>query len=478
MSQQGFPSDFLWGGAVAAHQVEGGWNKGGKGVSIVDVLTKGAHEVPRVITDTVEADQFYPNHEAVDFYGHYKGDVALFAEMGFKCFRTSIAWTRIFPNGDEDTPNEAGLQFYDDLFDELLKYGIEPVITLSHFEMPNHLVKQYGSWQNRQVMDFFVKFSQTVMQRYQHKVKYWITFNEINNQRNWKLPIWGYCNSGMIYADYEHPEQVMYQVLHHQFLASAKVVKLGHEINPNFKIGSMIHMMPLYPATCRPEDLLLAQALMREKYLFSDVQVRGYYPSYLLKEWQRKGIQVVMQDGDDQILRDGCADYLAISYYMTNIVSAQKDEDGETTSLFEGSRLNPYLPASDWGWQIDPDGLRFALSELYERYQKPIFIVENGLGAVDQVEPDGAINDDYRINYLGAHIQAVKQAICEDGVEVMGYTPWGCIDCVSFTTGEYKKRYGFIYVNRHDDGSGDMSRSKKKSFYWYQNVIATNGDSL
>ncbi len=478
MSQQGFPSDFLWGGAVAAHQVEGGWNKGGKGVSIVDVLTKGAHEVPRVITDTVEADQFYPNHEAVDFYGHYKGDVALFAEMGFKCFRTSIAWTRIFPNGDEDTPNEAGLQFYDDLFDELLKYGIEPVITLSHFEMPNHLVKQYGSWQNRQVMDFFVKFSQTVMQRYQHKVKYWITFNEINNQRNWKLPIWGYCNSGMIYADHKHPEQVMYQVLHHQFLASAKVVKLGHEINPDFKIGSMIHMMPLYPATCRPEDMLLAQALMREKYLFSDVQVRGYYPTYLLKEWQRKGIQVVMQDGDDQILRDGCADYLAISYYMTNIVSAQKDEDGETTSLFEGSRLNPYLPASDWGWQIDPDGLRFALSELYERYQKPIFIVENGLGAVDQVESDGAINDDYRINYLGAHIQAVKQAICEDGVEVMGYTPWGCIDCVSFTTGEYKKRYGFIYVNRHDDGSGDMSRSKKKSFYWYQNVIATNGDSL
>ncbi|ENE9348179.1 6-phospho-beta-glucosidase [Vibrio fluvialis] len=478
MSQQGFPNDFLWGGAVAAHQVEGGWNKGGKGVSVVDVLTKGAHEVPRVITDTVEADQFYPNHEAVDFYGHYKGDVALFAEMGFKCFRTSIAWTRIFPNGDEETPNEAGLQFYDDLFDELLKYGIEPVITLSHFEMPNHLVKQYGSWQNRQVMDFFVKFSQTVMQRYQHKVKYWITFNEINNQRNWKLPIWGYCNSGMIYADHEHPEQVMYQVLHHQFLASAKVVKLGHEINPDFKIGSMIHMMPLYPATCRPEDMLLAQELMREKYLFSDVQVRGYYPSYLLKEWQRKGIQVEMRDGDDQILRDGCADYLAISYYMTNIVSAQKDEDGETTSLFEGSRLNPYLPASDWGWQIDPDGLRFALSELYERYQKPIFIVENGLGAVDQVESDGTINDDYRINYLSAHIQAVKRAISYDGVEVMGYTPWGCIDCVSFTTGEYKKRYGFIYVNRHDDGSGDMARSKKKSFFWYQNVIATNGESL
>ncbi|WP_217520283.1 6-phospho-beta-glucosidase [Vibrio metschnikovii] len=477
MTQYSFPKDFLWGGAVAAHQVEGGWNKGGKGVSVVDVLTKGAHEVPRVITDSVESDQFYPNHEAIDFYGRYKEDIALFAEMGFKCFRTSIAWTRIFPNGDEATPNEAGLQFYDDLFDELLKYGIEPVITLSHFEMPNHLVKHYGSWANRQVIDFFVKFSQTVMERYQHKVKYWITFNEINNQRNWKLPIWGYCNSGMIYTDYPNPEQMMYQVLHHQFVASARVVKLGHQINPDFKIGSMIHIMPLYPATCRPEDVLLAQELMREKYLFSDVQVRGYYPSYLIKEWQRKNIQIEMAAGDEQILREGCADYLAISYYMTNIVSTQK-EQGQTTSLFENSRLNPYLPASDWGWQIDPDGLRVALSELYERYQKPIFIVENGLGAIDEVQADGSINDDYRINYLSEHIKAVATAINYDGVEVMGYTPWGCIDCVSFTTGEYKKRYGFIYVDKHDDGTGTMARSKKKSFYWYQQVIASNGQII
>ncbi|MBC3615911.1 6-phospho-beta-glucosidase [Vibrio metschnikovii] len=477
MTQYSFPKDFLWGGAVAAHQVEGGWNKDGKGVSVVDVLTKGAHEVPRVITDSVESDQFYPNHEAIDFYGRYKEDIALFAEMGFKCFRTSIAWTRIFPNGDEATPNEAGLQFYDDLFDELLKYGIEPVITLSHFEMPNHLVKHYGSWANRQVIDFFVKFSQTVMERYQHKVKYWITFNEINNQRNWKLPIWGYCNSGMIYTDYPNPEQMMYQVLHHQFVASAQVVKLGHQINPDFKIGSMIHIMPLYPATCRPEDVLLAQELMREKYLFSDVQVRGYYPSYLIKEWQRKNIQIEMAAGDEQILREGCADYLAISYYMTNIVSTQK-EQGQTTSLFENSRLNPYLPASDWGWQIDPDGLRVALSELYERYQKPIFIVENGLGAIDEVQADGSINDDYRINYLSEHIKAVATAINYDGVEVMGYTPWGCIDCVSFTTGEYKKRYGFIYVDKHDDGTGTMARSKKKSFYWYQQVIASNGQII
>ncbi|MGB7994499.1 MAG: family 1 glycosylhydrolase, partial [Photobacterium halotolerans] len=237
-------------------------------------------------------------------------------------------------------------------------------------------------------------------------------------------------------------------------------------------------MMPLYPATCHPDDVLLAQELMRQKYLFSDVQVRGYYPSYLRKEWERKGITVEMQPGDEAILREGCADYLAISYYMTNIVSAKKDPDGETTSLFEDSKLNPYLPASDWGWQIDPDGLRVALSDLYERYQKPIFIVENGFGAIDQVEDDGSINDDYRIDYLSAHIRAVKEAISIEGVDVMGYTPWGCIDCVSFTTGEYRKRYGFIYVDKHDDGSGTMARSKKKSFFWYQNVIATKGESL
>ncbi|EMQ2877613.1 6-phospho-beta-glucosidase [Vibrio navarrensis] len=478
MADLAFPNDFLWGGAVAAHQVEGGWDQGGKGVSIVDVMTRGEHEVARKITDGVQAGEFYPNHQAVDFYHHYKQDIALFAEMGFKCFRTSIAWTRIFPNGDEAEPNEAGLQFYDDLFDELLKHNIEPIITLSHFEMPLHLVKQYGSWLNRGLIEHFTKFAQVVMTRYQHKVKYWITFNEINNQRNWKLPIFGYCNSGMLYAEQDHPEQAMYQVLHHQFIASALVVKLGHEINPDFKIGSMIHMMPLYPASCRPQDLLLAQELMREKYLFSDVQVRGYYPSYLLKEWQRKGIQVEMLDDDEAFLLAGCADYLAISYYMTNIVSAEPDPNSETTSLFENSRLNPHLPASDWGWQIDPDGLRYALSELYERYQKPIFIVENGLGAYDTVEEDGSINDDYRINYLAAHIKAVKQAIHYDGVEVMGYTPWGCIDCVSFTTGEYKKRYGFIYVDKHDDGSGTFARSKKKSFYWYQNVIATNGKEI
>ena len=475
MAQNGFPEGFLWGGAVAAHQVEGGWNKGGKGVSIADVLSKGSHGVDRVMTDGVLPEYVYPNHLGVDFYSRYKDDIALFAEMGFKCFRTSIAWTRIFPHGDEQTPNEAGLQFYDHLFDELLKHQIEPVITLSHFEMPYHLVKEYGGWHNRKVVDFFVRFSEVVMERYKSKVKYWITFNEINNQRNWKYPLFGYCNSGVIFTDYDNPEQAMYQVLHHQFIASAQVVNRGHQINPDFKIGSMIHMMPLYPATCRPEDLVFAQEAMRQKYLFSDVQMRGTYPAYILKGWVRNNITITTQPGDDEILRNGCADYLAISYYMSNIVSPEYTKSENALTFFEGSKLNPYLQASEWGWQIDPVGLRYSLSELYERYQKPLFIVENGFGAIDVQETDGSVNDDYRIEYLKAHIVEMEKAVAIDGVDLLGYTPWGCIDCVSFTTGEYAKRYGFIYVDINDDGSGTLARSKKKSFDWYKNVIASNG---
>ncbi|OOE92777.1 6-phospho-beta-glucosidase [Salinivibrio sp. AR640] len=469
-----FPDNFLWGGAVAAHQVEGGWNCDGKGVSIVDVLTKGEHGVPRKITEQVQAEETYPNHQAVDFYHRYRDDIAMFAEMGFKCFRTSIAWSRIFPNGDEATPNEAGLAFYDGLIDCLLEHDIEPVITLSHFEMPHHLVSEYGGWANRAVVDHFVRFCEAVLTRYRDKVTYWITFNEINNQLNWDYPLFGYCNSGVVFTEHDHPEQTLYQVLHHQFVASAKVVALGHVINPEFSIGSMIHMMPLYPATCHPDDMLASQQAMRDKYLCSDVQIRGHYPHYIWPQWASKGIKVVMHDDDAQILKNGQADFLAISYYMTNIVDANPPEQDEN-ALFSASRLNPHLPASDWGWQIDPKGLRYALSELYERYELPIFVVENGLGAVDIPDQTGAINDDYRIDYLSQHIEALEEAISLDGVDVMGYTPWGCIDCVSFTTGEYRKRYGFIYVDRHDDGSGDFSRSRKKSFDWYKQVIANNG---
>lgn len=473
-----FPDGFLWGGAVAAHQVEGGWNLDGKGASVVDVLSGGAVDKDRIITDGVQDNVFYPNHDAVEFYQRYRGDVALLAEMGFKCFRTSIAWTRIFPNGDEAEPNAQGLQFYDDLFDELLKHGIEPVITLSHFEMPNHLVKEYGGWRSRKVVDFFVRYAEVVMKRYQHKVKYWMTFNEINNQKNYQFPLFGYCCSGVIFTEDEKPEQTMYQVVHHQLVASAKVVKLGHAINPEFKIGCMIAFIPIYPYSCAPEDVLFANQSMRDRFLFGDVHVRGEYPAYIHQEWQSKGYHIEMDPTDEQTLKEGCCDYIGFSYYMSVAVSATNKGESNGLTGFPGSVPNPHVKASDWGWQIDPVGLRYSLNTLYERYKKPLFIVENGFGAIDKVEQDGSINDDYRIAYLQAHVSEMKKAVLEDGVDLIGYTPWGCIDCVSFTTGEYKKRYGFIYVNKHDDGTGDMSRARKQSFYWYKGVIESNGELI
>lgn len=472
------PKDFLWGGAVAAHQVEGAWNLDGKGVSIVDVLSAGAHGIDRQITDGVLPGYYYPNHEAVDFYHRYQEDVKLFAEMGFKCFRTSIAWTRIFPLGDEAEPNEAGLQFYDNLFDELLKYGIEPVVTLSHFEMPYHLVTAYGGWKNRKLIDFFLHYALTVMERYKNKVRYWMTFNEINNQKNYKYPLFGYTCSGVLYPKEENPEACMYQTVHHELVASALVVKQGHEINPDFKIGCMMACVPLYPYSCHPDDMMYSVEAMHDRYLFGDVHVRGCYPSYILREWERKNFHIHMEPQDAQILREGTVDYVGLSYYMTNAVRANTAAEGNGLDGFPGSVPNPYVKKSDWGWQIDPTGLRYALNLLYERYQIPLFIVENGLGAIDRITPQGEIEDDYRIDYLRAHIKALKKAVILDGVEVLGYTPWGCLDCISFTTGEMMKRYGFIYVDKDNNGRGTLDRKRKKSFYWYKQVIESNGEVL
>ena len=414
----GFKAGFLWGGAVAAHQLEGGWQEGGKGISVADVMTAGAHGVPREITDGVVAGKNYPNHEAIDFYHRYPQDLALFAEMGFKCFRTSIAWTRIFPQGDELEPNEAGLQFYDDLFDECLKHGIEPVITLSHFEMPYHLVTEYGGWRNRKLIDFFVRFARVVFTRYQHKVKYWMTFNEINNQANF------------------------------------------------------------YPLTCAPDDMMMAMNAMHRRYWFTDVHVRGRYPQHLLNYFARRGFTLDITEADRQALTEGCVDYIGFSYYMSFATKATEDNPlldyDETTSLVS----NPYVKKSDWGWQIDPVGLRYSLNWFWDHYQLPLFIVENGFGAIDVREADGSVNDQYRIDYLSAHIAEMKKAVVEDGVDLMGYTPWGCIDLVSAGTGEMKKRYGFIYVDKDNEGNGTLARSRKKSFAWYQQVIASNGEKL
>ncbi|WP_277102251.1 6-phospho-beta-glucosidase [Corynebacterium vitaeruminis] len=472
--------DFLWGGACAAHQFEGGWNAGGKGPSVVDVLTAGANGVPRRITETVDPHEFYPNHEAIDFYGHFREDIKLFAEMGLKCFRTSIAWSRIFPQGDELEPNEEGLKFYDEVFDELLKYGIEPVITLSHFEIPLHLARTYGGFRNRKLVEFFERFARVCFERYNGRVKYWMTFNEINNQMNVDNPIFLWTNSGVTIDEGENPQQVLYQTAHNCLLASAKAVAAGHEINPEFQIGAMVAMVPIYPYSCDPEDIMAAEIAGRDRFFFPDVQIRGYYPAYTFKKFECEGLDPGFQDGDEEILRAGKVDYLGFSYYMSNTVKHDADTDPSksTSGALRNSVENPYIKVSEWGWGIDPQGLRNSLNTFYNRYQIPLFIVENGFGDVDTVQPDGTIDDPARIDYLRNHIAAVKQAVLEDGVDLIGYTPWGIIDLVSFTTGEMKKRYGMIYVDRDNEGNGTMERRKKASFDWYRTVIATDGAEL
>lgn len=474
------PKDFLWGGAFAAHQFEGGWNAGGKGPSVIDVMTAGAHGVPREITETVMPDKFYPNHEAIDFYGRYKEDVASLAGMGIKCLRTSIAWTRIFPKGDELVPNEEGLKFYDDLFDELLKYNIEPVITLSHFEIPLHIAKEYGGFRNRTVVDLFAKFAEVCFKRYKDKVKYWMTFNEINNQMDTDNPLFFWTNSGVTVEPGEDPKAVLYKVAHNELLASAKAVAIGRKINPKFKIGCMVSHVPIYPYSCNPDDIMAAEEAMRQRFFFPDVHVRGHYPRYALKEFERQGYDIGMEEGDAEILKAGTVDYIGFSYYMSTVVKSDvnNDNSGSVNGALSNSVPNPHIKSSDWGWPIDPVGLRYTLNRLYDRYELPLFIVENGFGAIDTVEENEEIHDDYRIDYLAKHIEEMKQAVNYDGVELMGYTPWGIIDLVSFTTGEMKKRYGMIYVDRDNEGNGTMKRLRKDSYFWYKDVINSCGEKL
>ncbi len=467
------PENFLWGGAVAANQCEGAYNEGGKGLSIMDVVTAGAHDKKREFTKDIKEGIYYPNHEGIDFYHRYKEDLALFREMGFKCFRTSIAWTRIFPNGDEENPNEEGLKFYDSLFDECIKNGMEPVVTISHYEMPLYLVYQYGGWKNRKLVDFYVKFCEVIFKRYKGKVKYWMTFNEINSVIFMPLV------AGVLPKEGENYEESSVQAAHHQFLASARAVKLGHEIDPENKIGCMVLTTLAYPKTCDPKDVLRAEKYMRKgTYFFTDVQAGGEYPSYAIKYAERKGFNIEIEEGDLKELKEGTVDYIGFSYYSTSVASHNMDSEKKGSGNIISGLSNPYLESSEWGWQIDPVGLRIVMNKLYERYKKPLFIVENGLGYDDKVEEDGSINDDYRIEYLRKHIEEMKKAVIEDGVDLIGYTPWGCIDLISAGTGEMKKRYGFIYVDKDNEGNGTLKRSKKKSFSWYKKVIASNGEEL
>ncbi|SER93836.1 6-phospho-beta-glucosidase [Gracilibacillus ureilyticus] len=473
-----FPQGFLWGGATAANQIEGGFYEGNKGLNIADVLPGGKERL-KVLKEpgfNFEIDKTkynYPNHEAIDFYHRYKEDIKLFAEMGFKVFRMSIAWSRIFPKGTELEPNEEGLAFYDRVFDELHKYGIEPVVTISHYEMPLNLVKEYSGWKSREVIPLFERYASAVLNRYKGKVKYWMTFNEINSALHFPI-----MSMGFSVQEGENKYQKIFQAFHHQFVASSLAVKACREIIPEAKIGCMLLHAPVYSYDSNPENILYA---LQEEQIFNyfcgDVQVRGEYPGYAKRFFEENLVDILMEDGDLDLIKDYTVDYIGLSYYMSQTQKKEKEGlDTAAGNLLEGVK-NPFLKASDWGWEIDPTGLRIGLNRLYGRYQIPLFVVENGLGAYDKIEDDGLINDDYRIDYLRSHIEAMAEAI-KDGVDLMGYTSWGCIDLVSASTGEFSKRYGFIYVDKHDDGSGTLNRERKKSFYWYKDVIKSNGEVL
>ncbi|MCG9579903.1 6-phospho-beta-glucosidase [Vibrio tubiashii] len=458
-----FPNHFLWGGAIAANQVEGSFNQDNKGLSTSDMLPNGIlspHQTREQRTDGIK-------DLAIDFYNRYPEDIALFNDMGFNCLRLSIAWTRIFPNGDELEPNEEGLAYYDKIFDELAKYDIQPFVTLSHYEMPYALVENYGGWASRELITFFERYASTVFERYKDKVKLWLTFNEINMSLH--APFTG------VGLEEDASEQAIYQAIHHQLVANAKAVKLCHQIIPDGKIGNMLLGAMNYPYTCNPDDVIAAMHENNKWLFFGDVQTRGKYPGYMLRYFREQEIEIVMEPGDLEELASASVDFISFSYYASGCASA--DPKQKEVGNIVDSVPNPYLEKSQWGWLIDPKGLRILLNFLHDRYQKPLFIVENGLGARDEVDENGEIIDDYRIAYLNDHLVQAREAVL-DGVELMGFTSWGPIDLVANSTAEMSKRYGYIYVDRHDDGSGTLARKPKKSYYWYQEVISSNGASL
>lgn len=480
----GFRKDFLWGGAVAANQVEGAYDVDGKGLSVADMATykpnvdvkdykKNVHITYDDILKAKEdkSTKFYPKRRGIDQYHRYKEDIALFKELGFKAYRFSIAWTRIFPNGEEDTPNQAGIDFYKNFIKELVDSGIEPIVTLSHYEMPLELALKYNGWADKKLINLFVKFSRVCFESFP-EVKYWLTFNEIDSVT--RHP---FTSAGIIEDRTKNIEEVEYQALHNQFVASAMVTKLAHELIPGVQVGCMLTKLTTYPATSKPEDVLAALNKNLMNYYCADVQAKGEYPKLILAYFKRMGYRIDMTKEELDVIKENTVDFISFSYYMSLL--AAEDEDG--LEMTAGNTIiggkNPYLKVTDWGWTVDPVGLRISLIELYDRYQKPLMIVENGMGAKDEVTKDGSIHDEYRIEYFRSHISEMKKAV-EDGVELIGYTSWAPIDLVSAGTSQMSKRYGFIYVDEDDEGNGTLARLKKDSFTWYQHVIETNGEEL
>ena len=482
-----FPKDFLWGGATADFQFEGGFNEGGRGINSQDFVTSGSVKQKRQITlrlkdgsrgtvnslesfpDGAEAklydDVYYPSHKAVDFYHHYQEDIALMAEMGFNIFRFSICWSRIYPTGMEEKPNEEGLQFYDAVIDECRKHNIEPLITICHDEMPDYLARNYDGWNSRVLIDAYVKYATTLFERYRGKCRYWLTFNELN-------AIHGYAKLGI----HKETPQTFYQCQHHMFVASSKAIQIGHEMMPDAMFGAMFAMSEMYPATCKAEDVFACYEHRRMNNFFIDVMARGKYPNYAQKIFDEKNVHLNMEDEDLELIKEYPLDFVSFSYYRSSTITADHFTTMDPMGIM-GGEGNPYLPSTPWGWPIDPLGLRYCLNELYDRYQKPLFVIENGLGEIDRFE-DGTVHDSYRIEYLSKHFQAMKDAINIDHVPCFGYTMWGPLDLVSLGTGEMKKRYGFVYVDMDDEGNGTLKRVKKDSFAWMKKVIASNGEDL
>ncbi|SDE70248.1 6-phospho-beta-glucosidase [Fontibacillus panacisegetis] len=484
-ANQGFKPEFLWGGATAANQIEGAYLDGGKGLSTSDFAAykdpyaKGkvnnftfdvtSHELQEYTNNSEK--YLFPKRWGIDFYNRYKEDIALFAEMGFKCFRLSISWARIFPTGLEQEPNEEGLSFYDAVFDECAKYGIEPLVTMSHYEMPIELTKKYNGWVSRKLIHLFEKYARCILERYKNKVNYWITFNEMNMNLN-SL----YTGAGVLEDLVDDSLQAAYQASHNQFLASALAVKAAKEINPQIQIGCMINQIEAYAHTCKPEDQLQAVKSNQLNMFYPDVQARGYYPTYIFNYFEENNIQIEFKPEDELILKEGIVDFVAISYYMSHVAEAREDAS-KLAGTFDSPIKNEFLELSQWDWPIDPIGLRISLIKLYDRFQKPLFVCENGLGAKDVLTKEKKVHDDYRIDYLSKHIQQMKEAV-KEGVDLMGYTPWGCIDLISCGTSQMSKRYGFIYIDQNDEGNGSLERIRKDSFYWYKDVIASNGNTL
>lgn len=462
-----FKNDFLFGGAISANQAEGAYLEDGKGLSTMDVMP---HGIDGPHDDAVVPGMYYPSHEAVDFYHRYEEDLDLMAELGLRCFRTSIAWSRIFPNGDDFEPNEAGLVFYDHLFDAMHARGIEPIVTITHFETPLHLAQKYGGWRSRKLIDFYVRYCETIFKRYRDKVTYWMSFNEINNIIN--VP---FVAGALTIEEGENAIEVEYQAMHHIFVANAKSIEIARKINPNFKIGCMVNSSTMYPATCKPEDVLGAYNARRSKYFFMDVQAAGVYPSYIKRYFREHNCHIVIEDGDLEVMKNNTVDYISFSYYRSSIYVSGDKMRSDTGGWI--TKLNPYLETTEWGWQIDPIGLRYVCNEIYDRYHLPIFISENGIGADDRIAEDGKIHDPYRVDYLKQHLIQLYEAI-DDGCDVFGYAYWGPFDIVSASTGEMRKRYGFVYIDKDNEGRGTLARTKKDSFAYYQRVIATDGACL